>query len=86
MPVLPDREKFGGPIIHQIAFGASDVLISTNIQRITVLGGGKPSADMIYAAVKAGKTVTWVFKATDTTGPAFFLSPKGKGPYKNALI
>ena len=36
--------------------------------------------DMVYAAAKAGKTVTWVFKASDITGPGFFLSPKGKGP------
>ena len=40
---------------------------------------------MVYSAIKAGKTVTWIFKATDTTGPGFFLSPKGKGPYKNAF-
>lgn len=40
---------------------------------------------MVYAAVKTAKTVTWVFKASDTTGPGFFFSPKGKGPYKNAF-
>ena len=40
---------------------------------------------MVYAAVKAGKTVTLVFKASDTTGPRFFLSPKSKSPYKNAF-
>ncbi|MCJ1246719.1 monooxygenase [Trapelia coarctata] len=85
MPVLPGREKFGGLIIHQEAFGSSNILSSPHIQKITVLGGGKSSADMIYAAVKAGKSVTWVIKATDTTGPAFFLSPKGKGPYKNVF-
>ena len=85
MPVLPNKESFGGPIIHQEAFGSSDILSSPEIQNITVLGGGKSSADMIYAAVKAGKTVTWVCKATDTSGPGFFFSPKGKGPYKNAF-
>ena len=40
---------------------------------------------MAYEAVKAGKTVSWVLKATNTTGPGFFLSPKGIGPYKNAF-
>ena len=85
MPELPGKERFGGPIIHQEAFGSSNILTSPDIQNITVLGGAKSSADMVYSAVKAGKTVTWVIKATNTTGPGFFLSPKGKGPYKNAF-
>lgn len=85
MPVLPGKETFGGPIIHHEAFGSSKILASPDIKNITVLGGAKSSADMIYAAVKAGKTVTWVFKASNTTGPGFFVSPKGKGPYKNAF-
>ena len=85
MPVLPGQEKFGGPIIHQEAFGSSRILTSPDINNITVLGGAKSSADMVYAAVKAGKRVTWVFRASDTTGPGFFLSPMGKGPYKNAF-
>ena len=85
MPVLPGQENFGYPIIHQEAFGSSGNLTSPDIKNITVLGGAKSSADIVYAAVKAGKTVTWVFKASDTTGPGFFLSPKGKGPYKNAF-
>ena len=85
MPVLPGKEQFNGPIIHQEAFGSSRILASADIKNIAVLGGAKSSADMIYAAVKAGKTVTWVLKASDTTGPGFFLSPKGKGPYKNAF-
>ena len=85
MPLLPGQENFGGRILHQEAFGSSDIFTSSAIQNITVLGGAKSAADMIYAAVKAGKNVTWVIKATDTTGPGFFLSPKGKGPYKNAF-
>ena len=85
MPDLPGKERFAGPIIHQEAFGSSNILSSPDIQNITVLGGAKSSADMIYSAVKAGKTVTWVIKAINTTGPGFFLSPKGKGPYKNAF-
>jgi hypothetical protein len=40
---------------------------------------------MVYEAVNAGKTVSWVLKETNTTGPGFFLSPKGIGPYKNAF-
>ena len=85
MPTLPGEEKFDGPIIHQEAFGSSSILKSPDIKTICVLGGGKSSADMIYAAVTAGKKVTWVLKASDTTGPGFLFSPKGKGPYKNAF-
>ncbi|KAM0140659.1 hypothetical protein ACHAO1_002345 [Botrytis cinerea] len=85
MPSLPGKELFGGPILHQNDFGSSNILTSPDIQRITVLGAGKSSADMVYSAVKAGKTVSWIIKASDTNGPGFLLSPKGKGPYKNAF-
>ncbi|KAH8594037.1 flavin-binding monooxygenase-like protein-like protein [Bisporella sp. PMI_857] len=85
MPDFLGQEVFNGPIIHQEDFGSSNVLSSTEVQNITVLGAGKSSGDMAYSAVKAGKTVNWVVKESDTTGPSFFLSPKGKGPYKNAF-
>jgi dimethylaniline monooxygenase (N-oxide forming) len=55
------------------------------VENIAVLGGGKSSADMAYSAVKAGKNVNWILKATETSGPGFLLSPEGKGPYKNAF-
>lgn len=85
MPSLPGKELFRGPILHQNDFGSSNILTSPDVQRITVLGAGKSSADMVYSAVKAGKTVSWIIKASDTNGPGFLLSPKGKGPYKNAF-
>lgn len=85
MPVFPGKENFGGPIIYQEAFGSSNLLSSPGMKNTAVLGGAKSSADMSYAAVKAGKIVTWIFKSTNTTGPGFFLAPKGKGPYKNAF-
>jgi len=84
MPSLPGREKFGRPVIHQENFGQSSILSSTDVQRVTVLGGAKSSADMVYASVKAGKKVSWIIRHSGT-GPAFFLSAKGKGPYKNAF-
>ena len=85
MPTLPGQDKFDGPIIHQEAFGSSSILKSPDIKSICVLGGGKSSADMIYAAVVAGKKVNWLLKSSDTTGPGFLFSPKGVGPYKNAI-
>ncbi|KAL2036379.1 hypothetical protein N7G274_010900 [Stereocaulon virgatum] len=84
MPNLPRENYFDAPIIHQETFGQSSVLSSPNLQKITVVGAGKSSADMVYACVKAGKIVSWIIRASGT-GPAFFLSPKGKGPYKNAF-
>ena len=84
VPNLPSRDKFDRPIIHQENFGQSSILSSPGVQRVTVLGGAKSSADMVYASVKAGKMVSWIVRDTGT-GPAFFLSPKGKGPYKNAF-
>lgn len=83
---IPDwlgRQSFEGPIIHQEDFGQSFVLSSPSLQNITVVGGGKSAADMVYASVKAGKSVSWVIRASGTC-PGFLLSPKGKGPYKNA--
>lgn len=85
MPSLPGKESFNGQILHQEDFGSSNVLTSTEVQNITILGAGKSSADMAYEAAKAGKTVSWILKATNTTGPGFFLSPMGKGPYRNAF-
>ena len=85
MPTLPGQDNFRGPIIHQDGFGSSSVLTSPEIKEICVLGGGKSSADMIYDALMAGKKVTWLLKASDTTGPGFLFSPKGKPPYKNAF-
>jgi dimethylaniline monooxygenase (N-oxide forming) len=85
MPSLPGRDSFLGQVLHQDGFGSSNVLASPEVKNITVLGGGKSSADMVYESVKAGKTVSWVLKDADTAGPGFFLSPKGVGPYKNAF-
>jgi dimethylaniline monooxygenase (N-oxide forming) len=86
MPDLPFRERFEGQVIHQEDFGQSQDAIFSDpeIKHITVLGGAKSSADMIYSAVKAGKSVSWIIR-TQGSGPGFFLNAKGAGPYKNAL-
>ena len=84
MPHLPGRGTFSGPILHQESFGQSDVLSNPAVKNVTVIGGGKSAADMVYACVKAEKTVSWVIRKSGT-GPGFLLSPKGKGPYKNAF-
>ncbi|KAL8947214.1 MAG: hypothetical protein Q9222_006480 [Ikaeria aurantiellina] len=73
MPTLPGRESFGKPILHQKDFGQSTVLSDPDVQNITVLGGAKSAADMVYDCVIAGKTVTWVIRGIGT-GPGFFVS------------
>lgn len=84
LPDLPGKQKFSAPIVHQEAFGQSAVLSSAGLQHVTVVGGGKSAADMVYTSVKAGKSVSWIIRASGT-GPGFLFSPKGKGPYQNAF-
>ena len=83
IPDLPRQEEFRGQIIHQKAFGNSSVLTDPNIKNITILGGAKSAADMVYASVKAGKAVSWVIRRSGK-GPAAFTAAEGKGPYANA--
>jgi dimethylaniline monooxygenase (N-oxide forming) len=85
MPELPGRDLFNGRVIHSLDFGQSNVTTDDNVQYITVLGGGKSAADMVYECVKAGKTVTWVIRKTDdgSTGPAFFAPADTPTPYQS---
>ncbi|KAL8908199.1 MAG: hypothetical protein Q9171_005552 [Xanthocarpia ochracea] len=85
MPVFPGLAYFDAPMIHQKDFGQSSVLSDGDLHKVVVLGGGKSSADMVYACVKAGKSVTWIIRKTGGAGPGFLLSPEGKGPYKDAF-
>ncbi|KAL8689708.1 MAG: hypothetical protein Q9224_004582, partial [Gallowayella concinna] len=73
MPTLPNQEAFENPIIHQKDFGQSTVLSSPDLNNVTVLGGAKSAADLVYDCVKAGKKVTWIIRKTGT-GPGFLVS------------
>ncbi|KAH6716659.1 flavin-binding monooxygenase-like protein-like protein [Leptodontidium sp. MPI-SDFR-AT-0119] len=84
IPKLPGQESFDGPIIHSESFAESDILASKTVKHITVLAAGKSAADMVYNAVKAGKTVTWIIKKNGT-GPGFFASLDEKTPWKNPV-
>lgn len=86
IPNIPDlngQEDFRGKIIHQKYFGQSNVLTNPSVKNITIYGGGKSAADMVYASVKAGKSVSWVIRASGE-GPATFTSGEGKAGYANA--
>ena len=82
IPTFLNQESFQGSILHQKDFGQSKVL-SSNARHVTVIGGAKSAADMVYASVKAGKSVAWVIRKSGS-GPAAFLSSEGRGRYKNA--
>ncbi|KAJ8064948.1 hypothetical protein OCU04_007252 [Sclerotinia nivalis] len=84
MPDLPGKESFEGIILHSEEFGQSDIISSESVKYIAVIGAGKSSADMIYEAVKAGKTVSWIIRKTGT-GAGFFAPIDLKTPYKNGV-
>ncbi|OAG06210.1 flavin-binding monooxygenase-like protein-like protein [Paraphaeosphaeria sporulosa] len=84
MPSLPGKDRFGGAIVHTEDFGETNIMAAPNITKLVVLGAGKSAADVVYEGAKSGKEVHWVIKTTGT-GPSFFASGKGKGPFKNAF-
>ncbi|KAI1347163.1 flavin-binding monooxygenase-like protein-like protein [Xylaria sp. FL0043] len=87
MPNFPDQEHFNGKIIHSIDFGQSDVIQDNQIQHVAVIGAGKSAADMVYEAVKAGKTVSWIIRKTGngSLGAAAFAPIDLPTPYKNGV-
>ena len=62
LPQIRGMENAEMPIIHQGSFGQSPVLTSDRYKKVTVIGGGKSAADMVYACVGAGKSVSWVIR------------------------
>ncbi|KAL8779505.1 MAG: hypothetical protein Q9213_006917 [Squamulea squamosa] len=77
MPNLPGHERFHNPILHQKDFGQSAILSTSDLENITVLGGAKSAADLVYDCVQAGKRVTWIIRKTGT-GPGFFVSAESR--------
>ena len=88
IPIMPDFHR--GPhwttlILHHRDFGARASAIlaaSSPYKNITILGGGKSAADMVYASVKAKKHVNWVIRKTGE-GPGIFMNPAATGRYRN---
>ena len=85
MPILPNQNIFQGPVLHQKDFGGASptIFASSSYTNVTVLGGGKSAADMVYDSVKAGKNVSWIIRE-EGEGPAAFASAVGNGPYRNS--
>lgn len=86
-PNFPGQEHFHGKIIHSIDFGQSDIVQNNSIQHVSVIGAGKSAADMVYEAVKAGKTVSWIVRKTGngSLGPAALAPIDLPTPYKNGV-
>ncbi|KAL9095232.1 MAG: hypothetical protein Q9165_002488 [Trypethelium subeluteriae] len=57
---------------------------SPGFWNITVLGGGKSAADMVYAAVKANKHVSWIVRRSGE-GPGIFVDPTPPDGYRNMV-
>jgi dimethylaniline monooxygenase (N-oxide forming) len=86
MPILPNEKEFTGQIFHHKDFGQASrsALMKAGCKLITVLGGGKSAADMVYQSVKNGKTVNWVIRKSGE-GPALLFPAPGHGRYKNSI-
>lgn len=78
------KENFEGPIIHTEKLGNSRIAANSDITKLVVLGAGKSAADVVYDGIKHGKEVHWIIRQTGT-GPGFFASGRGKGPFKNSF-
>lgn len=85
MPNFPRSHDWMAPILHHRDFGVHSKAIlaaSSAYKNVTVLGGGKSAADMVYASVKAGKNVKWIVRTTGE-GPGIFMNPAATGRYRN---
>ena len=85
MPSISKNHGFVAPIIHHRDFGPQSAALlapSSEYGNITVLGGGKSAADMVYASLKAGKNVNWLIRKSGE-GPGLFMNPLASGRYRH---
>lgn len=64
---------YSGPVLAQ----------HSAYKNVSVLGGGKSAADLVYASIKAGKKVNWIIRTTGQ-GPGIFMDPAGERRYRHA--
>ena len=85
MPKFHHSHDWSAPTLHHRDFGVrSKTLLASSscYNNVTVLGGGKSAADMVYASVKAGKNVNWIIRKSGE-GPGIFMNPAATGRYRN---
>ena len=84
-PRLSYHPDWTAPVLHHRDFGVrakSILTMSSGLKNVTVVGGGKSAADMIYASIKAGKNVNWIIRKSGE-GPGIFMNPAATGRYRN---
>lgn len=86
IPNIPhfQNDGFTGKIVHGNDFGprANEILAPEPKKRVSVIGGGKSAADMVYATAKAGHEVNWIIRKNGT-GPGLFAVPTKVAGYNN---
>ena len=87
MPDIPSSSNdWDDRFLHHRHFGIHSNAIleaASPYKNITILGGGKSAADMVYASVKAeDKNVNWIIRQTGE-GPGIFMNPAATGRYRN---
>ena len=88
LPEFPRHPDWDSPILHHRDFGIrSQAMLSemSPYKHITVLGGGKSAADMVYATVNTNPSlkINWIVR-NKGEGPGFFLHAAPIGRYRNA--
>ena len=87
MPTFPRDDHWRAPVMHHRDFGSrykSILAADSPYTHVTVLGGGKSAADMVYAAIKARKKqVNWLVRENGE-GPGIFMNPAASGRYRSA--
>ncbi|KAI9699155.1 MAG: hypothetical protein M1820_007234 [Bogoriella megaspora] len=79
--------RWTAPMIHHRDFGAkSQSILATSLsyRNITVIGGGKSAANMVYAALKANECVSWIIRRSDE-GPGILVNPTPPEGYRNLV-
>ena len=85
MPKFHRSRDWSAPTLHHRDFGVRSkaILAASSIyNNVTVLGGGKSAADMVYASIKAEKSVNWIIRKSGE-GPGIFMNPAATGRYRN---
>ena len=87
MPEIPKDPCCKLPLIHHRDFGTcSETLFAEpSCRHVTVIGGGKSAADIVYAALRAEKKVNWLIRRSGE-GPGIFMNPAvDGGKYRNLV-
>jgi len=83
MPSITGSDIFKGHLYHHKHFGRTGLINDPDMKDVTILGGGKSAADLVYAFAKAKRNISWVIRTTGTGAP--LLTPSdGIGTCLNA--